>query len=70
MEQARLKAPDVHCEGCADSIRRSLGKLDGVTGVDVSVTERTVTVTYDAAVVTVSRIGDRLAMAGFPVSAD
>lgn len=66
MEQVTLVAPAIHCEGCAASIRRSLGKLAGVKDVVVNVSDRTVTISYEAGEVTLAALRERLELAGFP----
>ncbi|HXG24764.1 MAG TPA: heavy-metal-associated domain-containing protein [Chthonomonadales bacterium] len=68
MEMAIYNAPTIHCEGCASSIKRSLGKLPGVRRVEVDIGARCVRVQYDAAQVDDAAIRARLAMAGFPVA--
>lgn len=60
-----LIAPAIHCEGCAASIRRLLGKLPGVAKVDVDVLRKAVSVVYDDGVTGVSQIRERLSLAGF-----
>lgn len=67
METAIYNAPAIHCEGCASSIERSLGKLPGVERVEVDIGARCVRVQYDAARVDDAAIRARLEMAGFPV---
>jgi copper chaperone CopZ len=66
MASQTFTCPAIHCEGCAGSIRRSLGKLRGVTAVDVAVATTAVTVQYDEAVTDGAAIAARLAAAGFP----
>lgn len=61
------RAPAIHCEGCANSIKRSLGKLPGVQEVDVDITGKNVRVNFDATQTTEDAIRDRLNAAGFPV---
>jgi copper chaperone CopZ len=58
---------DIHCDGCANSIKRSLGKLPGVTEVGVDVEQKRVDVAFDESQTNEQAIKDRLAMAGFPV---
>ena len=60
-------APAIHCDGCAQSIKRSLGRLSGVQSVQVNVESKDVEILYDAQAVTESAIRDRLAAVGFPV---
>ncbi len=62
-------APAIHCEGCANSIKRSLGKLPGVEEVSVDINEKMVRATYDATQTTEDAIRARLEMAGFPAEA-
>lgn len=59
--------PAIHCDGCANSIKRSLGKLPGVTDVTVDVKTKSVTVQYNEATVKDADIRTRLEAAGFPV---
>ena len=61
------RCPDIHCDGCADSIRRSLGRLGGVEKVEVDIPERRVTIQYDADQTNESALRERLDKAGFPV---
>ena len=63
-------APAIHCEGCAGSIKRSLGKLPGVQEVEVDVAGKNVSVAFDPAQTSAEAIRARLAAAGFPADAD
>eukprot|EP00580_Thalassiosira_gravida_P004114 CAMPEP_0201598628 /NCGR_PEP_ID=MMETSP0492-20130828/368_1 /ASSEMBLY_ACC=CAM_ASM_000837 /TAXON_ID=420259 /ORGANISM="Thalassiosira gravida, Strain GMp14c1" /LENGTH=73 /DNA_ID=CAMNT_0048061061 /DNA_START=98 /DNA_END=319 /DNA_ORIENTATION=+ len=38
------------CEGCANAVKRILGKLDGVTNIDTNVDAKKVTVAHGDAV--------------------
>jgi copper chaperone CopZ len=60
-------APAIHCEGCANSIKRSLGKMPGIEEVDVDIDAKMVRATYDPAQTTEDALRNRLEMAGFPV---
>jgi copper chaperone CopZ len=60
------QAPDIECDGCANAIRNSLGKLKGVSSVAVDVDSKKVDVAYDPAEVNEAAIDDRLTNAGFP----
>ncbi len=62
-----LRSAAIHCDGCAASIQRSLGKLAGVQSATVDVERKTVRVVFDPAQATESGIRERLAAAGFPV---
>lgn len=69
MESLTLTAPDIHCDGCAGSIVRSLGKVPGVGEVQVDIAAKRVRVEYDGATVDEAAIRSRLADAGFPAEA-
>ena len=58
--------PAIHCEGCANSIKRSLGKLPGVREVTVDIHGKNVAVKYDNSLVEAATIRARLEAAGFP----
>lgn len=68
MQTLVVTAPAIECGGCAGSIQRSLGKLDGVDSVQVEIDTKQVTVKYDSDVVNESAIRSRLEAAGFPAS--
>ena len=65
MATTTITAPDIHCDGCANSIKRSLARVPGVENVDVNIETKAVTVTHEAAV-TREIIVDKLDKAGFP----
>ncbi len=58
--------PAIHCDGCANSIKRSLGKLNGVEETTVDVATKSVTVSYDETMTKDADIRTRLEAAGFP----
>lgn len=47
MDHHRLHVPDVSCVHCVTAISTSVGRLPGVTGVEVDLGSKTVTVTGD-----------------------
>jgi copper chaperone len=59
-------APDISCEGCANAIKRSLGRVPGVQTVEVDIPGKNVTVEYDAAQITDNDLRTRLEKAGYP----
>lgn len=59
-------APAIECDGCANSIKRSLGRLAGVSEVLVNVTEKKVEVEFDPDIVHEEAISARLEQAGYP----
>ncbi len=58
---------EIECEGCANSIKRTLGKLSGVSTVEVEVDTKTIRVAYDSAQTSEEVLKGRLEAAGFPV---
>lgn len=64
MNETIMKVPDITCGGCASSIKNALGKVAGVSNVDVDVAEKMVTVKHDEAVST-EDITEALDRAGF-----
>jgi copper chaperone CopZ len=66
MADATFTAPGIHCDGCADSIKRSLGRLPGVQTVEVDVADKRVDVKFDESATDEQSLRQRLEMAGFP----
>jgi copper chaperone CopZ len=66
MTTLQVRTPAIHCEGCANAIKRSLGKLPGVRTVDVDIESKQVTVQYEDAEVTAAALRERLSLAGYP----
>ena len=67
-EKFQAHSDAIQCEGCANSIQRSLGKMTGVHQVVVDVSSKTIRVEYDPAQVKAGEINERLSQAGFPVT--
>lgn len=57
--------PTIECDGCANSIRRTLGKAVGVESVTVEVAAKNVRVQYDPAQTDATALRERLTRAGF-----
>ena len=49
MTELTLSVPEIHCDHCKTSIEGAVGALAGVTAVEVSIENRTVTVNADPA---------------------
>jgi copper chaperone len=60
----KLTAPDIVCGGCANSIKKTLANLAGVSGVEVDVNAKIVTVEYREPA-SLSGIIDTLDRAGY-----
>ena len=63
-----LTAPDIQCQGCANSIKKALGTLPGVESVDVNIGDKTVTVRHDEKQASPTAVTAALDKAGFPTS--
>jgi copper chaperone len=61
----KLTAPDIVCGGCAGAIKNALGKVEGVSNVDVNVETKAVTVEHKTEV-SREKIVETLDKAGFP----
>ncbi len=62
---------DVHgmtCGGCTSSVKRALGKLDGVNSVDVTLQPGTATMQADTDVVTSAQIESAITTLGYQVN--
>ena len=45
-KQTILNVPDITCGGCAGSIKKALGKMDGIKQIEVDVENKIVTVEH------------------------
>ncbi len=65
LTRTTVTAPAIHCQGCATAAQSAVSRLPGVSGVEVDVPSKTVTVTHSAAL-TPDRVKEVLSRAGFP----
>jgi copper chaperone CopZ len=63
-----LNVTGMTCSGCENSVKRALGRLDGVTEVTASHVDQKVVVTIDAARVGEAQVRERIAACGFTVA--
>ncbi|MBC7526818.1 MAG: heavy-metal-associated domain-containing protein [Chthonomonadaceae bacterium] len=68
MQITKFHTPDIECDGCANSIKKALGKVLGVETVEVDVPTKTVSVFHEVET-TEAMLAQILDKAGFPVSA-
>lgn len=66
MKEEKFRVQEIHCEGCENAIRNSLGRLDGVSVIEPDQATDEVKVGYDEARVRPGQIVERLTDAGFP----
>lgn len=62
-----VTAPEIVCGGCASSIKKALGNVEGVSEVDVDVATKKVTVNHSEDV-SREKIVDALDRAGYSVA--
>lgn len=63
-----LSTPDIVCDGCANAITNTLGRMTGVSQVAVDIASKTVTVAHEAQV-SREALAAALDQAGFPIAA-
>jgi copper chaperone len=68
MIQVELSVPEIHCEHCKASLEGAVGAVPGVDSVEVSVSEATVSVSYDAGTVEESDIRKTIEEQGYAVA--
>jgi len=68
MESTTLVAPDISCEHCQHAIEGAVGKLDGVSSVNVDIPTKSVHIDYDPQKVTLTRIEEVLDDTGYTVA--
>jgi copper chaperone len=68
METATLIAPDISCEHCQHAIEGSVGKIAGVSKVQVDIPSKKIHLNYDPQQVTLSKIEEVLDDIGYTVA--
>ncbi|HEY3414588.1 MAG TPA: heavy-metal-associated domain-containing protein [Armatimonadota bacterium] len=66
MATIKYVAPNIKCEGCAETISSALSGIAGVYNVKVDIPEKVVTVEYDEDTVSGTTLKTALADSGFP----
>jgi copper chaperone CopZ len=67
MAEVRFHVPEIHCDGCVASIRKSVSALGGVGELEADVQAHQVRVEYDASQTSPEAIRERIVRAGFDV---
>jgi len=68
LDTLTLNVTGMTCGGCENSVKRALGRLDGVTEVTASHADQKVVVTLDPARVGEAQVRERIAACGFTVA--
>jgi copper chaperone len=67
LEFIKLNVEGMSCSHCENAVKKTVGALDGVSNVDVSLKEKTVSVEFDPASVSVKMIKEAIDDQGYEV---
>ncbi len=67
METMMMKAPDISCEHCVATVKKTAGQFPGVQSVEADAETKIITLTYDPTQADLPKIEDALAEEGYPV---
>jgi copper ion binding protein len=67
MAEVRFHVPEIHCNGCVETIRKSVSALSGIEVLEADVEARRIRVEFDAAKTSPEAIRERIERAGFDV---
>jgi copper chaperone len=67
MNRIVLKVEGMSCSHCENRVKKAVGSLAGVSGVEVSLGDKTVTVELDSSAVTEQQIKDAIEEQGYDV---
>ncbi|MHB8646739.1 MAG: heavy-metal-associated domain-containing protein [Thermomicrobiales bacterium] len=62
-----LKSPDISCDRCVATVKRTAGQFAGVEAVDADVNTQTITLTYDPTKADLVKIADALEEEGYQI---
>jgi copper chaperone len=67
MSDVVLQVPEVHCDNCKTGLEGAVGALDGVSTVEVVVSDATISVTYDDSELELATIKHAIEEQGYAV---
>jgi copper chaperone len=67
MVTTQLRAPDISCEHCVATVKKTVSQFPGVQSVEADVDSKIITLTYDPAQADLPRIEEALEDEGYPV---
>jgi len=67
MEMITMKAPDISCEHCVATVKKTVGQFPGVQSVEANAETKIITLTYDPTQADLPKIEDALEEEGYPV---
>lgn len=68
MEKTTFNVEGMSCSHCESAIKQSVGALNGVSSVDVSLNDKTVSVKYEASKVSADAIKREIEEQGYEVN--
>ena len=63
-----LRVNGMTCEGCENTISKSVGSLDGIKKVSASHIDSTTLVVYDSSLININMIGEKIDEIGYKVN--
>ncbi len=67
MEMVTMKAPDISCEHCVATVKKTAGQFPGVQSVEADADTKIITLTYNPGQVDLAQVEEALAEEGYPV---
>jgi copper chaperone len=67
MEMITMKAPDISCEHCVATVKKTAGQFPGVHSVEADAETKIITLTYDPGQADLPKIEEALAEEGYPI---
>ena len=67
MEMLTMKVPDISCEHCVATVKKTVGQFPGVQSVEADAETKIIKLTYDPTQADLPKIEDALAEEGYPV---
>ncbi len=68
MVTTQMTAPDISCEHCVATVKKTVGQFPGVESVNADAETKIITLTYDPAQVDLAKIAAALDDEGYPVA--
>lgn len=67
MVTTTMKAPDISCEHCVMTVKKTVGQFPGVQSVEADASTKIITLTYDPAQVDLAAVKEALDEEGYPI---
>lgn len=67
MTDVTLQVPEVHCDHCKTSLEGAVGTLEGVSAVEVTIPETSISISYDDEILGLGAIKKTIEEQGYAV---